>query len=95
MPRPRPQPIFPANPPNFTPRGLTVNYLPGSKNGAFYYWSPGGDMKAYVFRWDENPNGPVGDGSHYHIAGVVDDKNNLVHFYPGTPVPEPWASLYF
>ena len=52
-------------------------------------------MKAYVFRWDENPNGPAGDGSHYHIAGVVDDKNNLVHFYPGTPVPEPWASLYF
>ena len=44
-----------------------------------------------VFQWDENPNGPAKDGPHYHIKELP--KGN--HFYPGMPVPDPWASIYF
>ena len=40
-----------------------------------------------IFRWDENPN--YENGPHYHII------NDSAHYYPNTPVPEPYASIYF
>ena len=46
-----------------------------------------------VFRWDENPNYP--NGPHYHINGIIDEKGDAVHFYPGYKVLEPYASIYF
>ncbi len=76
---------FPVDPNNFNPVGLVKVHRTGTKNGSFISWMDP-NMKTEVFRWDENPNYP--NGSHYHIYGTG-------HYYPGTTVPEPYATIYF
>ncbi len=77
--------IFPVNPNNFNPVGLTKVPRAGTKNGAFISWMDP-LTNTEVFRWDENPN--YSNGPHYHIHGTG-------HYYPGTIVPEPYATIYF
>lgn len=76
--------IFSIIPEQFKPRGLTMRIYPGTSNGRFIKWF---DLSgAMIFEWDED----LYNGSHYHIRSH--DGN---HYLPGTPVPEPYASLYF
>lgn len=77
--------LFPENPDDFNPVGLVKVYRPGTRNGAFINWIDP-ITNTEVFRWDENPGYP--NGPHYHIRGTG-------HYYPGSVVPEPYASLYF
>ena len=77
--------IFPADPNAFNPSGLVKVPREGTKNGTLISWmDPLTNIE--VFRWDENPN--YSDGPHYHIYGTG-------HYYPGTVVPEPYATIYF
>ncbi len=77
--------IFPVNPNNFNPVGLIKVPRAGTKNGALISWMDPLE-KIEVFRWDENPN--YSNGPHYHIYETG-------HYYPGTIVPEPYATIYF
>ncbi len=77
--------FFPLDPNEFTPSGLVKVYREGTKNGAFISWMDPITNKA-VFRWDENPT--RSNGPHYHIYGTG-------HYYPGSIVPEPYATIYF
>ena len=82
---PKTQAYFTVNPYNFQPKGLVRKCYDGTKNGAFISWmDPLTNIE--VFRWDENPN--YSNGPHYHIHGTG-------HYYPGTIVPEPYATTYF
>ena len=83
--RPKKRAIFTLNPYDFKPIGLVMRVFPGTKNGIIIGWL---DLVANkeVFRWDENPN--YSNGPHYHIYGTG-------HYYPGTAVPEPYATIYF
>ena len=78
--------VFPVNPNDFNPLGLTRIYYNGTKNGPLIRWTDPITGQE-VFRWDANisrPNGP-----HYHIYGSG-------HYIPGISyIPEPYASIYF
>ena len=77
--------VFPADPNAFNPVGLNRVHRAGTKNGAFISWmDPVTNVE--VFRWDENIN--YSNGPHYHIHGTG-------HYYAGTVVPEPYATIYF
>lgn len=78
--------VFPVNPYDFNPIGLTRIYYEGTKNGPLISWiDPITNQE--VFRWDANINRP--NGPHYHIYGSG-------HYIPGISfVPEPYASIYF
>ena len=77
--------IFPVDPNTFNPVGLVKVPRAGTKNGALISWMDP-LTNTEVFRWDENPN--YSNGPHYHIYGTG-------HYYPGTIVPEPYATIYF
>ena len=77
--------IFPVNPNTFNPVGLVKVPRAGTKNGVLISWMDP-RTNTEVFRWDENPN--YSYGPHYHIHGTG-------HYYPGTIVPEPYATMYF
>ena len=77
--------FFPVNPNSFNPVGLVKIPRVGTKNGALISWMDP-VTNAEVFRWDENPN--YSNGPHYHIYGAG-------HYYPGTIIPEPYATIYF
>ncbi len=77
--------IFPIDPNTFNPVGLVRYDRQGTKNGMFISWMDP-LTNTEVFRWDENPN--YANGAHYHINGTG-------HYYPGTIVPEPYATIYF
>ena len=85
---------FPEDPNDFQPIGLVPVYREGTKNGSMIQWvNPiTGNI---VFQWDSNIN--KSDGSHYHIKALDEGlpKKEHKHFYPGSLVPEPWASIYF
>ena len=85
------QAYFTINPYDFTPIGLILVTYPGSKNGRIFKWKdPVSGMT--VFEWDED----FAKGSHYHALMVEWNDIHLgPHYVPGTPVPEPWNSLYF
>ena len=83
--QPKAQAYFTVNPYNFHPKGLVRKCYDGTKNGAFISWMDP-LTNTEVFRWDENPN--YSNGPHYHIHGTG-------HYYPGTIVPEPYATVYF
>ena len=83
--RPKKRAIFTLNPYDFKPIGLVMRVFPGTKNGMIIGWLDFVANKE-VFRWDENPN--YSNGPHYHIYGTG-------HYYPGTAVPEPYATIYF
>ena len=85
------QAYFTVNPYDFTPNGLIMTEYPGSKNGRIIEWRDP-ISKAKIFEWDEDFN----NGSHYHAMLIEWDGNHHnMHYLPGTPVPEPWNSIYF
>ena len=76
--------LFPMIPETFLPRGLIMKMYEGTSNGRFIKWfDVAGNM---IFEWDED----LKNGSHYHIM-----THDGIHYLPNTPVPEPYASLYF
>ena len=85
---PRRPVIFPANPNDFKPLGLTINYNIPTPNGTILKWGVLG-TKAAIFEWDEDYK----IGSHYHIP--INNQHIGDHWWPGTLVPEPYASIYF
>ncbi len=85
---------FPENPNDFQPIGLVPIYRDGTKNGSMIQWV--NPIKGnIVFQWDSNIH--KSDGPHYHIKDLDKglSKKNHKHFYPGSLVPEPYASIYF
>ncbi len=45
-----------------------------------------------IFEWDEELN----HTSHYHaLMPEWRGKHDGMHYAPGTPVPEPWNTIYF
>ena len=87
----RRQAYFPYNPYAFLPRGLEMIEYSGTKNGRIIEWRDP-ITKIRVFEWDED----FSNGSHYHALlpewGGVHDGT---HYLPGSPVPEPWNTIYF
>ena len=79
------------NPDNFRPKGLTMREYPGSHNGRISEWrDPVSNAK--IFEWDED----FRYGAHYHAMMVEwNGKHDGLHYLPGSPVPEPWNSIYF
>lgn len=88
--------IFPVNPNDFKPKGLVPKTRNGTKNGVIIQWFEP-VLKYPIFEWDEDIN----MGSQYHIMpkdwqgkhGCPDEQSS--HFYPGSIVPEPFATYYF
>lgn len=92
---PRKRPVFfPPDPNAFIPNGLVRHDYVGTKNGSIILWSNPFTNKP-VFTWHENSDHD--NGSHYHIEDLNKGKKNKdhPHFYPGSLVPEPYASIYF
>ena len=85
------QAYFTANPYDFNPKGLVRTEYAGTKNGRIIEWrDPTLDVK--IFEWNED----LRNGSHYHAMKIEWDGNHDgIHYLPGTPVPEPWNSVYF
>ncbi len=89
------QAYFTENPYDFKPAGLILDphVLPGTgSNGGVLKWEIPGTHIA-IFEWNEDyKNGP-----HYHVLKAEWDNkhNNKTHYRSGTPVPEPWNSMYF
>lgn len=85
------QAFFPVNPYDFHPNGLVMTEYPGTKNGRIIKWRDP-ISHAKIFEWDEDPR----NGAHYHAMLIEwDGKHHGQHYLPGTPVPEPWNSVYF
>ena len=91
IPNQKEQAYFPLDPYDFVPKGLIRKEFPGSRNGRIMEWrDPISNVK--VSEWDED----LKYGSHYHAMQIEwDGKHNGCHYLPGTPVPEPWNSIYF
>ena len=85
---------FPLNPYDFKPKGLKIHtYVkPGTgKNGGVIKWELPGTGTA-IFEWNEDYK----YGEHYHPMLIEwDSHHDGTHYLPGTPVPEPWNSIYF
>lgn len=89
--QPRHQEYFPVDPYQFTPHGLVRYEYPGSDNGRIIQWRDP-VLSVNIFEWDEDFKW----GSHYHAMDAQwGGKHGGTHYFPGTPVPEPWNSLYF
>ena len=85
------QAFFTANPYAFTPSGLIMLQIPGSYNGRIIKWLDP-ITRVAVFEWDEDWK----YGPHYHVMKPEWDNDHMgIHYLPGTPVPEPWNTLYF
>lgn len=82
---------FPANPYSFNPKGLVMSEYPGTKNGKIIEWrDPISNSR--IFEWDED----LRHGAHYHAMLIEWDGNHMkTHYLPGSPVPEPWNTIYF
>lgn len=76
--------LFPENPLDFKPKGLTLIEKEGTFNGKVKIWLDAN--KQEVFSWDED----LTYGQHYHIKGCEG-----IHFWPLMEVPEPYAAIYF
>ncbi len=87
------QEFFPEDPNLFVPFGLIRKDIPGSGNGKIIKWFVPGFKKMVIFEWDED----FKYGSHYHVMmpGDLGKHNELEHWKAGTPVPEPWNTIYF
>ncbi len=85
------QEFFPIDPYNFKPKGLIMKEYSGTYNGRIIEWRDP-ISKAKIFEWNED----FKFGSHYHAMQIEwDGKHSGPHYFPGTPVPEPWNSIYF
>ena len=72
------QVVFPQNPEEFRPLGLTRRDYPGTSNGRIYKWGYT-DVKGKrveIFEWDEGVNDAC--GQHYHV--MTPEMNNK-HLY--------------
>lgn len=74
------QNLFPADPKDFNPKGLTRKDY-NTKNGQIYKWF--NDKGKAVYEWDED----LANGSHYHKIGSdgntrIPDYNGNTHFKP-------------
>lgn len=89
--QPKTQAYFTMNPYDFHPKGLVMKEFAGSYNGRIIEWrDPLSNIK--VFEWNED----FQNGEHYHALLIEwDGKHDGTHYEPGTPVPEPWNSIYF
>ena len=76
--------LFPEDPADFHPRGLLIGTWQTPDNGLVIKWIE--RPKREVFEWNEDLN----HSSHYHIRELGGD-----HYQPGTPIPEPYATIYF
>lgn len=89
--KPKSQAYFTVDPHEFNPRGLVMTEYPGTRNGRIIVWKDPINNNT-IFEWDED----LKYGSHYHTMMVEwDGIHNGTHYLPGTPVPEPWNSIYF
>ncbi len=81
---------FPVDPYSFNPRGLQRQAYP-TRNGTILKWEDAN--KVAIFEWDEDLN----HTSHYHVMLPEwgSQHKEGIHYYAGSKVPEPWASLYF
>ena len=88
---PKQQAYFPMDPNDFNPRYLLRRDLPGTYNGRIIQWyNP--STNTIIFEWDED----LKYGQHYHaLRADWESKHDGNHYLPGTPVPEPWNSIYF
>lgn len=88
------QEYFPLNPLEFNPKGLELKKrveMGEGKNGGIYHWVLP-NTNIVILEWDED----LQKGSHYHAVLPEDyNKHNDIHYEPGSPIPEPWNSLYF
>ena len=85
------QAYFPVNPYEFVPRGLVRKEYPGSYNGRIIKWVYP-LQNTPIFEWNED----FENGAHYHVLKIEwAGKHDGTHYMPGTPVPEPWNSIYF
>ena len=85
--------IFPVDPNDFNPFGMTTHQY---NKGKIIKW--GYTEKTAIFEWDQDDN----YGDHYHC--MLPEWNNqhsengkdkdVIHYYPGELMPEPWSSLY-
>ena len=90
-PDPKKQAFFTLDPYEFKPNGLIMKEISGSYNGKIIQWFDP-MSKAVIFEWDED----LKHGSHYHtLLPKWKNKHDGVHYAPGTPVPEPFNSIYF
>ncbi|MBO4309180.1 MAG: RHS repeat-associated core domain-containing protein, partial [Clostridia bacterium] len=87
----RQQAYFPENPYTFSPQGLVFIERSGTKNGKILQWvDPASGCP--VFEWDED----LRKGAHYHaMLPEWQGQHRGPHYNAGTPVPEPWNSIYF
>lgn len=74
--------VFPDDPNNFNPAGLTQSGPYSTNNGKIIKWLDS-DKKA-VYEWDED----LTYGSHYHVIGAdgntrLPNSNGETHFVPG------------
>ena len=89
--QPKKQAFFTVDPYSFHPKGLIMKEYPGTKNGRIIEWRDP-ISQAKIFEWDEDIN----NGAHYHVMMIEWNGNHHgLHYLPGTPVPEPWNSIYF
>ncbi len=93
LPPMKPLVFFPENPVDFNPFGMH-EYL--YNNGKIIKW--GYTEKIPIFEWDYDKK----NGNHYHCMlpewngkhSEGGNKKNIIHYYPGTVMPEPWATWY-
>ena len=83
--------VFPMNPYDFKPNGLIRTEYSG-KNGKIIKWQIP-ETKVAIFEWNEDQK----YGPHYHAMLIEWDSKHVdgKHYAPGTPVPEPWSTMYF
>ena len=86
----RKQAYFTKSPYAFVPRGLIMVEYPGTYNGRIIVWKDP-ISSITIFEWDED----FQYGSHYHILLPGSGKHSGDHIPAGTPVPEPWNTIYF
>ena len=87
----RRQAYFNEDPYDFNPAGLVRTEYPGTKNGRIIEWRDP-VSKAKIFEWNEDYK----NGAHYHAMLIEwDGRHDGMHYLPGTPVPEPWNTMYF
>lgn len=80
---------FPINPKGLE-RIVRVEIGEGKNGGIIQWVLP--NTNTVIFEWDEG----LQKGSHYHALLPEDyNKHNDIHYEPGSPIPEPWNSLYF
>ncbi len=82
--------VFPVDPYEFNPKGLTRVELAGTSNGRIIQWR--GINNKVRFEWDED----LKQGSHYHITPNGNHTGiGSIHYKPLMIIPEPYRSIYF